>query len=202
MNNRLDRPVDSARDHVIGAAPRRSRWWNMAATTARTAEPRTGASPRCANSSANAALCVSPSPDHRAASSRAAPPSWSSRPRRPTILERARGAHDALAHAHRRRPAGRGAGICGSTKTEPEQAEADEPTAKARVDADIASSHASGVRYTPTFFINGLRYDGPWDEASFTDAMLGSLGIARASPRWDLRAGRRPPACCCCWPPC
>jgi NhaA family Na+:H+ antiporter len=48
--------------------------------------------------------------------------------------------------------------------------------AKAHVDADIASSHASGVRYTPTFFINGLRYDGPWDEASFTDAMLGSLG--------------------------
>jgi Na+:H+ antiporter, NhaA family len=49
-------------------------------------------------------------------------------------------------------------------------------TARARVDQDIASSHASGVRYTPTFFINGLRYDGPWDEASFTDAMVGSLG--------------------------
>jgi NhaA family Na+:H+ antiporter len=48
--------------------------------------------------------------------------------------------------------------------------------ARARVDEDIASSHASGVRFTPTFFINGLRYDGPWDEASFTDAMLGSLG--------------------------
>jgi Na+:H+ antiporter, NhaA family len=49
--------------------------------------------------------------------------------------------------------------------------------AAARVDADIASSHASGVRFTPTFFINGVRYDGPWDEASFTDAMLGSLGF-------------------------
>jgi Na+:H+ antiporter, NhaA family len=48
--------------------------------------------------------------------------------------------------------------------------------AGARVAADIASAHASGVRYTPTFFINGLRYDGPWDEAAFTDAMLGSLG--------------------------
>jgi len=55
-------------------------------------------------------------------------------------------------------------------------ARAVEQAAKARVDADIASSLASGVRYTPTFFINGLRYDGPWDEASFTDAMLGSLG--------------------------
>ena len=47
---------------------------------------------------------------------------------------------------------------------------------QAMPDADMASAHASGVRYTPTFFINGLRYDGPWDEASFTDAMLGSLG--------------------------
>src|SRR5688500_3687669 len=45
-----------------------------------------------------------------------------------------------------------------------------------RVDADVASAHASGVRFTPTFFINGMRYDGPWDEVSFTDAMLGSLG--------------------------
>ena len=32
------------------------------------------------------------------------------------------------------------------------------------------------MRFTPTFFINSARYDGPWDEASFTDAMLGSLG--------------------------
>jgi NhaA family Na+:H+ antiporter len=48
--------------------------------------------------------------------------------------------------------------------------------AKSRVDADVESSHASGVKFTPTFFINGERYDGPWDEASFTDAMLGSLG--------------------------
>jgi NhaA family Na+:H+ antiporter len=52
-----------------------------------------------------------------------------------------------------------------------------EAAARERVSADIASSHASGVRFTPTFFINGTRYDGPWDEASFTDAMLGSLGF-------------------------
>jgi len=51
-----------------------------------------------------------------------------------------------------------------------------ERAAQARVAADISSSHASGVRFTPTFFINSRRYDGPWDEASFTDAMLGSLG--------------------------
>ena len=46
---------------------------------------------------------------------------------------------------------------------------------RARVDADIASARASGVRVTPTFFINGRRYDGPWDESSLADAMLGSL---------------------------
>ena len=32
------------------------------------------------------------------------------------------------------------------------------------------------MSYTPTFFINGRRYDGPWDEIVFADAMLGSLG--------------------------
>ena len=48
--------------------------------------------------------------------------------------------------------------------------------ARARVDADVDSSRASGVHFTPTFFINGRRYDGPWDEGSFSDAMLGSLG--------------------------
>ena len=48
--------------------------------------------------------------------------------------------------------------------------------AKARVDEDTASARASGVRFTPTFFINGTRYDGPWDEGSFLDALLGSFG--------------------------
>jgi NhaA family Na+:H+ antiporter len=50
------------------------------------------------------------------------------------------------------------------------------PQATTRVDADMASARASGVMITPTFFINGRRYDGPWDESSFSDAMLGSLG--------------------------
>jgi NhaA family Na+:H+ antiporter len=58
----------------------------------------------------------------------------------------------------------------------PEVATARATRAHERVDEDVASSHASGVRFTPTFFINNRRYDGPWDEASFTDAMLGSLG--------------------------
>ncbi len=48
--------------------------------------------------------------------------------------------------------------------------------AKARVDRDVESARASGVQFTPTFFINGRRYDGPWDESSFSDAMLAPLG--------------------------
>lgn len=49
-------------------------------------------------------------------------------------------------------------------------------SARRKVDEDIASAQASGVRFTPTFFINGRRYDGAWDEASFYDVLLGRLG--------------------------
>jgi Na+:H+ antiporter, NhaA family len=59
---------------------------------------------------------------------------------------------------------------------EPETLEDRRADAVARVDADIASAHASGVQVTPTFFINGQRYDGAWDEHSLAEAMLGSLG--------------------------
>ncbi len=48
--------------------------------------------------------------------------------------------------------------------------------ARARVVADERSAKASGVKFTPTFFINGDRYDGPWDESSLSDAMLGTFG--------------------------
>jgi Na+:H+ antiporter, NhaA family len=48
--------------------------------------------------------------------------------------------------------------------------------AKERVDADERSARVSGVRITPTFFINGQRYDGPWDASSLSDAMLGTVG--------------------------
>jgi NhaA family Na+:H+ antiporter len=54
--------------------------------------------------------------------------------------------------------------------------EASESAAKARVAADERSAKASGVMVTPTFFINGRRYDGAWDGSSFMDAMLGTLG--------------------------
>jgi len=45
-----------------------------------------------------------------------------------------------------------------------------------RVRDDAQSGLHSGARVTPTFFINGRRYDGAWDESSLTEAMLGSVG--------------------------
>ena len=39
------------------------------------------------------------------------------------------------------------------------------------VDEDIESGKSSGVRSTPTFFINGDRYDGPWDLDSLLSAL-------------------------------
>src|SRR5688500_5685434 len=48
--------------------------------------------------------------------------------------------------------------------------------AQARVREDVESARQSGARVTPTFFINGRRYRGTWDESSLADAMLRSLG--------------------------
>ena len=66
---------------------------------------------------------------------------------------------------------------------------ADDPAvirAKARVDADEASAAASGAIITPIFFINGRRYDGPWDESALADAMLGTLGHRVRSAALDF----------------
>jgi NhaA family Na+:H+ antiporter len=48
--------------------------------------------------------------------------------------------------------------------------------ARERVREDIESARRSGARVTPTFFINGRRYAGAWDESSLADAMLAPLG--------------------------
>jgi Na+:H+ antiporter, NhaA family len=58
--------------------------------------------------------------------------------------------------------------------------------AKERVEADEASARASGAMVTPTFFINSRRYDGPWDESSLSDAMLGTLGHRVRSAALDF----------------
>src|SRR6185369_1705536 len=48
--------------------------------------------------------------------------------------------------------------------------------AQERVRQDAESARRSGAQVTPTFFINGRRYAGTWDESSLADAMLAPLG--------------------------
>jgi NhaA family Na+:H+ antiporter len=58
--------------------------------------------------------------------------------------------------------------------------------AQARVREDVESAQRSGARVTPSFFINGRRYAGAWDESSLADAMLGSLGHRIQSTAFDF----------------
>lgn len=46
----------------------------------------------------------------------------------------------------------------------------------AKIERDIETAAHSGAVIPPTFFINGRRYEGPWDENSLADAMLKTPG--------------------------
>jgi NhaA family Na+:H+ antiporter len=66
--------------------------------------------------------------------------------------------------------------------------------AQERVRRDAESARRSGARVTPTFFINGRRYAGAWDESSLADAMLAPLGhriqaAAFGFVRWGPSSG-------------
>ncbi len=55
-----------------------------------------------------------------------------------------------------------------------------------RVRSDFMSGVRSGVNGTPTFFVNGMRYDGPWDYADLVatiDASMRGSGVARTVRR-------------------
>lgn len=73
-------------------------------------------------------------------------------------------------------------------RRDPASAELATRRAAAAVEVDTSSARASGVKLTPTFFVNGRRYDGPWDESSLADAMLGSLGHRVRSAALDFAA--------------
>jgi protein-disulfide isomerase len=47
--------------------------------------------------------------------------------------------------------------------------------AEARVKEDFLSGVKSGVNGTPTFFIDGVRYDEPWDLETLTAAIESAL---------------------------
>ena len=176
MNNRLDRPADSTRDHVLGAP--------TAAITL--VEYGSYDCPHCRAANARIAEVRDQLGDRVRYVFRHRPISGSELARRAADLVEQAATPDEFWSAH--------VSLMTRSRTlteedlravaddlrlgenPPDVAAALEADARARVDADVASSHASGVRFTPTFFINNQRYDGPWDEVSFTDAMLGSLG--------------------------
>ena len=54
--------------------------------------------------------------------------------------------------------------------------ELDDHTHAPRIDEDLASAGRSGASATPTFFVDGRRYDGPWDVESLLEAVTKPLG--------------------------
>src|SRR5688572_5008339 len=69
-------------------------------------------------------------------------------------------------------------GLAADFEVPPRDGEGAEAWAKAeaRVDADLQRARADGARVSPTFLINGRRYEGSWDENALAEAMEGSLG--------------------------
>jgi Na+:H+ antiporter, NhaA family len=54
--------------------------------------------------------------------------------------------------------------------------ELDGHTYASRVNEDLAGAERSGASATPTFFVDGRRYDGPWDVESLVEAVTKPLG--------------------------
>src|SRR5258706_6070942 len=50
-------------------------------------------------------------------------------------------------------------------------------THEGKVRSDFLSGIRSGVNGTPSFFINGLRHDGPWDAPSLIDALQAAMRV-------------------------
>jgi Na+:H+ antiporter, NhaA family len=174
MSTRLDRPVDDARDHILGL--------NDAPITL--VEYGSYDCPHCRAANERIAEVRSQFGDRLRYVFRHRPVSGSALARRAAELVESAGDADKFWDAH----------VALMTRSESlteddlravaeelslgdaKTLETTRRRATERVDLDIESARASGVQFTPTFFINGRRYDGPWDENSFADAMLAPLG--------------------------
>ena len=174
--NRLDRPVDSVRDHILGP--------NNASITL--VEYGSYACPHCRAANERITEVRGQIGDRLRYVFRHRPLIGSDIARPAAELAESAATHEQFWDAHvtlmTRSNTLTGddlravAESLGLTRLDADAARATAERARKRVALDIDSARASGVRFTPTFFINGRRYDGPWDESSFTDAMLGSLG--------------------------
>ncbi len=90
------------------------------------------------------------------------------------IFEHQREGAAALGDAGLARLAAR-AGVDGATVLGDLEAERQEP----RVREDFMSGVRSGVNGTPTFFINGRRYDGSWEEEALLAALAPAVHAAQ-----------------------
>lgn len=59
--------------------------------------------------------------------------------------------------------------------------ELEDPAVEARIRADFYGGARSGVNGTPTFYLNGFRYDGPWAFESMRDELEQALVTGRAA---------------------
>jgi Na+:H+ antiporter, NhaA family len=176
LTNWLDRPVDDTRDHILGPD-------NAAITLV---EYGSYDCPHCRAANERITEVRGQLGDRLRYVFRHRPVAGSDLARRAAELVETAGDHEKFWDAHvelMTRSAtltendlaavGEQLGLAGE---DPEEVEASLQRAKERVELDMESARTSGVRFTPTFFINGRRYDGPWDESSFIDAMLTPLG--------------------------
>ena len=192
--NRLDRPVDQATDHVLGppGAP------------ITLVEYGSYACPHCRAANERIAELRHQFGERLRYAFRHRPISGSDLARRAAVLaerapdpERFWEAHVELMTRSQTLTEGDLAAVAedlGLGREGPEEAADLERRARERVEADEESARRSGVMFTPTFFINGRRYEGLWEESAFADAMLGSMGhrvrsAALDFARWAPSAG-------------
>jgi NhaA family Na+:H+ antiporter len=186
LNNRLDRPVDGVYDHVLGPA-------NAQVTLV---EYGSYACPYCRAANEQIAKVRDRFGDRLRYVFRHRPLTGSDIARRAAELAERADDPQSFWHAHvelmtRSETLTEDdliavANDLSLAREDPGETEEAARRARVRVDADERSARASGVMITPTFFINGRRYDGPWDESSLADAMLGRLGHRIRSSALDF----------------
>ncbi len=186
LNNRLDRPVDEAYDHVLGPAD----------AQVTLVEYGSYACPYCRAANDQIAKVRDAFGERLRYVFRHRPLTGSEIARRAAELAERAGDPERFWRAHIALMTRSGslteddlravAEDLALARADPEDAERTTRQARARVEADERSARASGVMITPTFFINSRRYDGPWDESSLADAMLGRLGHRVRSAALDF----------------